>query len=764
MASQVLRAEPRSTRLPAYGTGTPPEWRPVREPAESELSATVRKLWRRKWLMAGVALTVIGIAVLVVSQLKPRYSAAAEVSIGAPEVRTLNVEEVVRGLRPDNAVVQSEVRVILSRALAERVVDRLGLEREPEFNPALRPESWNQVVSRYLNPMNLIPESWRFWKSGTGEVATSAETQEERERRWTVNSVMDATDAALVGRSYILQVEVRSEKPEMAARIANTLADAYLEEQINRKVELTRQASGWLQNEIGKLSAEVEKADSAVEAYRSRKGLYQARQVSVTEQQLSELNSQLVSAQAARAEADSRISAARQILNNPDATPEVMISPVVQGLKQRLAEARGQLADMASRFGPEHPRRIQLQAQVNELSQQVRTETQNVLSSLQSSGRAAEARAQSLQRTLDGLKVRMGVTNEDAVQLASLERQAHAKRQMLESLMTRSQEAVAQLGVQGADARVVSRAVISEVPTDPPKQLLLVVSALVGILLGAIAALIREGVDKSFRSATELESATGLPNLGTLPALWRRREMNPDVAVGNLASTYCNALRQLFTSATFIERIGPDGDRILEMPRVLVITSAVPAEGKTALSSHLAALLAKCGKRVALVDADARKRRFRWLAKGAEPGLGELLRGEVALADMLKSTGNPNLHVIRPGRLPDEEYDLLSSDRMEGLLRDLQETHDVVIVDTPPVLVGAEVVAISRIVDAVLFVVRWGHTSQERVLDALKQLQLANAPLVGTALTRIRAKEYRRYSYGYSTYGPRRAPRMIRAS
>jgi succinoglycan biosynthesis transport protein ExoP len=726
-----------------HGVAPPLVYAPPQPPPQ-DFVETVRKLWRHRYLIAVCTLAAGAVAALAAANLPTRYAAEARVLVGVPEVRVLNIEAIINSISPTAERVQNETFIMQSRILAQQVIDRLNLAGNPEFNPDLwTTPTWRQ----YLDIKRYIPDSWLPEKAESPLANELNPAQRLREQMTDI--LLSRVDVSTLGRSHVLSVVAQAQDPLVATAIANTLATSYLRQQKQDKEDATTQAEQFLNNRIAELRQQVEKSDQAVEEYRRAHGLYRGSNNSgVTSQQLTELNTQLILAQTAKAEADSRLREAEVIRKSGsigESAPDVLRSPLIMALKQQQAETERRMADMSQNFGEQHPKMASARAEIGDTRRKIGTEVSRIIEGLRHEANASGARYGALKGNFEQLKRQMGGVNESSIQLDALERDATVNRKLLESVLSRARETIGQQQLQTPDARLISPAAPSERPSFPPKALILFLGTLGGLLIGLLVAVLRESMDRTYRLAEQVEMATGLPVLSLVPNL--RGHMAPTVHVlRRPVSPFSEALRKVY--------IGLQLSETERAPKVVQVSSATPGEGKTVLVASLGRMLASNGRRVLVIDCDWRRpslhRSFSVENRG---GLASLLsEDEIALERIIHNDPLSGLDVIPAGKLRPQDSHLLTSDRMRSLVKTCAKNYDLVLLDTPPVLVGAEVLALSRIADKVVFAIRWGKTRRETALDALRQLVGAQADVAGIVLSRVDAKLYREYAYGHLNY------------
>lgn len=749
------RARSRQPALHEQVTTLAPPVLPAPEQRE-DFFEVLRKLWRHRYLVMGCAAVIAGLGALIVLRMPSYYVAEARVLVGIPQTRIYNIEpfQTAENIGLDADRVQNEEFIIQSRSLAKQVIDKLNLHNNPEFNPWLpRPHSWKDYlyVEDYLNPLKYLPASWTNWlhSSESGLTPEDAAKREAQRREDTMIDVfLNHVDVSTLGRSHVLSVQVDAQDPYTAAKVANALATAYLQQQRQQKVATTNRVEGYLTDRIKELREQVEKSEQAAALYRKENGLYNtAKDTGLTSQQLAELNTQLIMAQTAKAEADARLHEAIAMRGQgvkgtgPDSVPDVLKNQLIQTLKQQQSEAEAKLADLSAQYGPRHPLIVNARAQVADIRNKISREMGHVIEGIRQEARTTDARYSALQSNFQRLQHTMGGVNEKTIHLEALERDATVNRNLLEAMLSRLKEAYGRQELETADARLVSEAAPPEIPSYPPKGLILALTGCAGLLAGGLIALTRENVDRTFRVSDQVEAATGLPVISMVPSV--DGATPPTVHVlRHPVSAYSEALRRVHIG---LELADPD-----HSPKTVLFTSAAPAEGKSVMVASLGRLLASNGKRVLLIDCDWRcpnlHRLFRCPNKG---GLAALLNEEETnLHEIIYNDSLSGLDLIVAGVWNPQSIHKLTAERMRLILQTFAKNYDIVILDSAPILVGAEVLTLSRMVDKVSFVLRWGHTRREVALEALKQLIEAQGDVAGVVMARVDPKRYREYAYG----------------
>jgi succinoglycan biosynthesis transport protein ExoP len=742
----ALRSVPSTERyVPA--PPAPVAARPIAQPDES-LAETLRKLWRRKKMIAALTILLGGVAAAVAWSMPSYYSAEARVLVGVQSPRVLNAEAIIADANPDAERVQNEGFVLQSRTLAKMVIDKLNLGGNTSFNPELRkPSLW----ARIFDFEKILPAEVNDWlkklksKPAAGDVQPITDSSLNPRDNRLIDYFLSKVDVSLLGRSHVLSVKADALDPGTAASMANTLAETYLDFQRKDKVAQVDRVDKFLMGRVAELREQVKKSDQAVEDYRRKHGLYKGTGTNggVTAQQLTELNTQLIAAQTAKAEAESRLNEAQEVRKTAlgkETVPEVLRSPLISQLKAQQADAERKAAEMASMYGDKHPLLRSARAEAGSASARVGGEIAKTVEGLQRDARTADARYLALKDNFEKLKTQMGTVNDDSIGLEALERDAVVNRNLLEAMLNRAKQSTGAEEMMQANAKLVSPAAPPQAPAYPPKSLIAFLGGVGGLLLGCAIALMRESGDSSFRRADQVEAVTGLPVLAMVPQVKGRTPPALQV-LREPTSTYSEALRRV--------QIGVELSESQDSPKTILFSSATPSEGKSVMVASLARLMGSNGRRVLVVDCDWRSPRQHQIFRcPIGDGLAGLLGDRaVVLDDILHHDAISGVDVLTAGNWSPRQAHLLSSPRMRQMLEALAPHYDHILLDTAPALVTADVLALSRLVDKVVFVVRWAQTRQDAAIEALKQIIDAQGDVAGVVLSRVVPRQYRQYGH-----------------
>ena len=753
---QIVSYPPVTAYLQPRGAYPPPGGYATAGTEEFDFGAIGRLLWRRKVLIAFTTIAITISAAVATLFMTPQYSATAYVMIEPGQTRVVEaIEAVVAGSSADTAAVESQMRVLQSRSLAGRVMSVLQLDRDPEFNGKLEaPSLMDQVMGPVKKTIGDVVSMAKQWIAGPSELSKARDPVRAL-RAQIIDKVLSGLVVRVEGRSRVISVTFVSRSPETAAKVANTLAEQYIAMQLEGKFEATQNAGDWLNGRVDDLRQRVQMAEAAVEKYRADNGLISAGNVSITTEEASGVGSQLALARSKRADAEARLRELEGAIadgGGPATISEVLGSGLIQNLRQQEAEIQRRVSELSQKLGRSHPDLLSARAELGEIRSAIEVETQKVVQKLHNEVTAATAREASLMQNLETLKGRVGQQNQVEVKLRALEREATASRTLLETFLARAEEAGSQTDFQHADASIVSLADMPSGPVAPKKAMIVAIGFFGALGTGVLLAFLLELRDNGFRSEEQIEQTLGVASLGLLPSLkrsWGRSQRPSTYVTKHPASAYVESIRSLCTSLRL-----SNGDHL---PRVILIASALPNEGKTTLATSFASFLSSVGLRTMVIDTDLRKPSVHLaLGVAAQPGLVDYLKNQSLLMSIIQHDSTTGIDVIAAGRSRSNRTDMLGTDQMKELLAQLRSTYDVVILDSAPLLAVAESRILVRIADKTVFLIRWADTRRNTAMRGLQHVVDAGSNVVGVMLTMVDLQKYSKHRYGeFGHYYPR---------
>jgi len=722
-----------------------------------DLHRQIALLRRRLKFCIAVAFIVFLAMVIYTFQATPNYTAEAQVMLDQRRQAVTDVKEVMSDLPPETGVVETEVEILKSRTLADKVVTALALSQDPEFNRALRPPGLKTIVLSEIEGLFQKP-------SHIAKAPTELEQQLAHAR--IVDAVLDRLKVSRSGVTFVIKVSFRSKSAEKAAKIANAFADKYLLEQLDAKFDATKRANDWLNSRLAGLREQAEASEAAARQFEAANGLVGVQSqpgdgasingATIAQQEIASLSGQVAATREQLAEAQANLSTARQQLANGSSGGDVggaLMSPVITELRRQRADISAQVATFAGKYGPRHPEMLKAQRELADIDAQIQAEIGRIMSNLQAKVEVAQKGALSLESSLARAKGSLNVSNTAAGHLAQLQTRAEADQKVYQDFLDRFKQTSAQQGVEQSDARIVSYAKIPTSPSTPNITLNLALGVVLGVGGAAVAVFVMDALENGLYTSEDVEQLLGMPHLGSVPKLdttldFKRapREPSPlDYAFQNPVSSYAEAFRNLRTSILF--------SRTGELVKVVTITSALPGEGKTITSICLARTMALGGVRTVLVDCDLRKRAIAQnLGLRVKPGLLEVLNGVATLDEALILDESSGAYILP---LPTSDYtpkDVFASSAMDRLLAELRTKFEVVLLDTAPILPIADTRVLAPKSDVVVFLAHWRKTPRKAVENGLQQLDAVGAHIAGIALTLIDAKEQARSGYGDAGY------------
>jgi succinoglycan biosynthesis transport protein ExoP len=692
-----------------------------------EEEPAIRNIWRilvrRRWLIVLTILALTGSAIGVISSLTPRYTAEALLMVGDQQPKMLDLQAVVTGLEAD--VTESEIQVIRSRRIARMVIEKLNLMNDPDFMPPKHRASWLSNVQQEVSQVWTETSQWLGLSRPPPK--TPAGLENETAISHAIDSLIKHLSVTAKGRSRAVSVTFESTSPQIAAQVTNAVVQSYIQDELDNKMLANVQANQWLTARVADLRSQVIGTDRLVQQRRSDAGITEGKQVDLINEQISSLSEQLILAEADEAQADSKVGEARRSSQTGTAISDVAASPVIQKLRGDQAELHQKIANASQRMGEKNPALIQLQAQLAANTAALNNETSRVVSGLVSSSSSAHSRTEALRRALTSLKQEAGKTGAADVEINAQEREAQANHALYDRLLSRAKETSIESGLPQPHAHIISSADLPVRPSFPNTPLTLALSLVGAILVALLLVLGLESIDQGFRDLVQVEATLGVSALGFIPKL-RPNEFPETYVLAKPFSAYAEAIRGIYTSLILSDVDHP--------PKVVLITSSLPSEGKSATAIALARLAARSGKRVVIIDSDLRNPRVH-LEFGVpiKPGLADYLANRAPIEEVLLKDRESDALVLPPGTFAPNPTDMFSSDNMKRLLQALSSKFDLIILDSAPLLAVSDTRNLCRLADKVLFVIRWQHTRRAAAVPAVRQILAAGGNMAGVLLT-----------------------------
>ena len=735
----------------AYGQGAYPQAMEDDDQA-LDIRGILRFLRRRLAIIVSVIAVGTLIAAMIGHNKVPTFTSEALLMLQA-DAQVIDLGSNVGGRAPTiYSEIETEINLLKSRGFLNEVAERLyakEIEEAPERLLAQPVEEKTTIVGGVLQDLTeMLPDDWIVATGvATEPVRMTAEEARRQARDRRAGGIKGGLKVDQVGYSYVISIKYTSTSPNEAARVANDVAALYIHDQVRRKKAVTGKATEFLEQRLSELEVEVRDAEEAVQAYLESAELVEATGTSINTQQMVELTNMQVDSRAFRKEREARLRFIRELQSKGESLEsltEVLQSPYIVSLWQEESTLRRQEAELRGVYGEKHPAIQNILNEQEKIRERVDQEITRIVANIESELNVLRERERSIQADMDALIAKSGDAGKREIELRRLERQAVASRQIYENFLQRYKETREQQEIVDASARVIAPAAVPTSPSSRSPNSYITTGFMISSVLGLLLAFVRERLDNGIRSGKEIEQALGVPCLGLVPHLSSRQRDGKklhEYLVSKPLSTYTETLRSLYTALRL--------SNVDDPPKVIQVSSSVPAEGKTTLSVSLAAALALDGRKVLLLDCDMRHPSVRREIELAGRGcLVSYLTGDCDFNDALKREETGQFDVIDVRRTPPNPSRLLASKRMADLLAKLRETYDYVIVDGPPVLGVSDSKVIMEFVDSVLYVVRWEKTTLDTASDAVKEMRNCGADIVGAVVTQVDIARHAQYGYG----------------
>ena len=704
-----------------------------------------RSVTKHKWAILGLALAIALLTSLVVSSIKPTYRSTVTLLIETGKNKVVSIEEVYSNANSNVQYFNTQAEILKSRELAEKVVAKLKLATHREFNPQQQePPYWK----KWLAAAGITPDRFGF-----GETEVKAPPNEAAIAKGVIGAVQSRLEVATVRGSQLIRVSFVAHDPELAAKVANTVAETFIESDLDARYQMTQKASDWLSERMRGLRQKVEASERALQQYRERERIVDAKGLaqSGASSRLADLSKAQIEARQRSNEAEIRYSQIRAASGNYETLPAIASNPAVSRMREIEAEAEKRLSELSKRYGKEHPRMVAAEADVRGARQNTREAIRRAIDTISKEYEATRANEKAVEKTLAQAKSEIQDLNRKEYQLNVLERDVATNRQLYDLFLGRFKETSAASDLQNTIGRVIDPAIPSFAPFAPNKTKAVQMASVIGLALGILLALLIERLDNTIKTSGEVEAKLGLPVLATLPIITGK--VRPE-------RHFAENTHSIFAEAIRTARTGILLSAIDEPHKAIVITSSVPGEGKTTFAVNLALAFAQT-KRVILVDADMRRASIGKVfgKESTAPGLSNLVSGTSPAQDCMFRVDQSELYVLPAGVIPPNPLELLLSKRFEDTLHKLMGMFDVVIIDSPPVQLVSDAMVIARRCTGLVYVVKADDVPYQVARNGIKRIRQSLVNIIGVALNQLdfeRADRYYGEYTGYAKYGYRR--------
>jgi polysaccharide biosynthesis transport protein len=697
---------------------------------------------RRHWAMIhkrrAIVFTCLGVSLLVATiynyTSRPVYQANAQILIDRDTPKVLPNKELVDIVQAGADYYQTQYQLLRGRMLAERVVEKLDLQRSDEFltGPMLSP--WERLQVRIL-----------------GKPPKSTLDSDGMPLSPAVAAFRSRVIVEPVPGSRLVNLRFSAYDPALAAQAVNALAELYIKQTLEFRFTVSSEATGWLGDRLKEQQEKVQAAEKALQQYREKEGLVNPEErQSLVDQKLQALNLAVLNARTERIAKETVWVQLRNLSPAAVASfPSVMANPVVQGLKSQLADLHKDEVRLSDSLGDKHPDMIKVRSEIRATEDKLRSEMRSVVQAAEADYRTAASQEATLQQNLDAVKQEAMGVNRKAIEYGVLRREVDGNQQIYKDLLTRTKQTGLETELETTNIRVVEKAEAPRAPISPQRRRNYQLGAILGLVLGIALVLIFEHFDNTLKTPEDVKEHLGLPFLGMVPDVGVRQTSSSAPRTGvsplilkNPQSAVAESYRVLRTNLIF--------SSAENQGRAIVISSANPGEGKTTTVANLASSLALNGAKVLAVDADLRRPTMHHhFGIPKTPGLSDLIVGKCQASQAIQATRFKGLQILPCGYVPPNPAELLGSAHMRQVVDALRTHYEWVLIDTPPILAMADTPVLCPLVDGVVLVIGAEVSGRPTIQRAVDQIQGVGGKIIGIVLNKV---DLERNSYYYSQY------------
>jgi len=752
------------------------------ERKETDLIEYWKIIVKRKWVIITFAGALIFFTGVVSFLATPKYKSATTLLIEEEASRVLNIDEtfgyqpgIYRNLRFYN----TQLRLLESKSLAERVVKKMNLLSRPEFGGSKKTEKGLVASAKEIIGFKWIASKKKLKTKKSGSLFSSNPYSDITEE------VQKSIKVKPIRETKLVEVSFTSASPVLATEIVNTLAEEFIDFSIEKRYETTQQASDFLSEQIANLREDLSAKEREFQRYGQEKEIfYLSDTESTVINKLEDVNEAYTEAQIDRIKAEA---AYRELRNlEVDSLPQFVENPMIQELKTEYTRIKNEYEEKSKIFKPGYPELIQLKARLDSMRDELQSEIKKAVDAARSDYRSAQKKETSLKNLLDNQKADVVRMNSNAILYNSLKIEVENKRKLLNSLVERQNETLVSArlgGLKTSNISIIDRAEIPKYPFFPKKKLNLILAFLIGIFGGLGLCFFFEYLDNTIKGPDDVEKLIGLPSLGIIPHLspeslnkkkkhgyysrykYSYEEENPggeeefpEIKEIELINHHypkffvSEDYRTIRTSILLSHADAP--------PKTIVFLSAMPKEGKSTTVANMAVAFSQLEEKVLVVDSDLRKPRLHRIFKVKNgTGLSSYLIGKASLEEAIQKTSIKKIWLMPSGLIPPNPAELLNSKKMKELMDEVKEKFDVILFDTAPVLAVIDSVIVSSLADSTIFIVKADKTTRKPFLNAIEELRRAKARIIGIMFNEVNVKkgdyhfmDYYRY-YRYHYYG-----------
>lgn len=698
---------------------------------------------RAKWRILSFAFIVTLLTIIVTFTLIPKYIATSTLLIESEQTKAVSFEEIYGLDSNKKEYYQTQFEVMKSDSIAREVITKLNLQDHKDF------------ISKasFLGELkSTLKASLPFLNNKEVKVYTVDE-KAERKMLGLLAAFKSRLTISPISKTQLVKISFESSDPQLAALVANTVGEVYIESQMRAKMGITKQASSWLNTRLSELRIQLDNSEERLQAFREKEHLVDIQGISgLTTQELEQMSQQLI---VARNEQNNLQSINRVISeygnNNLEllgSMPEITSHKVVQDVKRDVVIVERKLSELSEVYGPKHPKIISAKAELATVKTNLNKQIKELITGIEKELNRVNRTVTALETDLAKIRARYQNITRKETQYNQLKREVETNRSIFNTFLSRSKETEVTSDFTSAAARFTDRAYAPRDPSKPNKKLIVIIAFIVSLGFATVMSIVFDVLNDTVKTKNDVETKLAQRMLGLIPLvdLPKNSSFPIHAYLDDNYRRFAESVRTFRTSLLLTQL-----DREL---KVIAITSSAPGEGKTTTSANLALSLSQMGK-VILIDADLRKPSVakRFEIPAFQPGLSNLIVGSESLAECVHIDERSGVTIMPSGQIPNNPLELLSSSRFNEIIESLKTQYDHIIIDTPPTQAVSDALVVAQICDSAIYVVKSDITRTKPIKAGIERLFESKVHLAGVLLNQVDvSKSKDEQSYGYYDY------------
>lgn len=707
-----------------------------------------------QWRILGLAVSVTVLVSLLVLSMTPRFTSKASLLIEAEQANVLSIEEVYGLDSSRKEYFQTQYEILRSRKIADKVVEKLNLIEEPSLNLDVYEANKSKLI-RFLQDakisvIGLLPF--------LPQVMPVEKTEQELlydKKKFATQTLMENIKISPLINTQVVEISYVNENPDLAAEIANTVADVYIESYLQAKLEMTAKATSWLNESLQGLRTKLDTAEKALALFDEREQLVNVDGVAgLASDELQKLTNQLIEAQVALQRNQAiyeQVIRKNVSLAELATVPDVLNHPTIQSVKREEVAAQSKVSELREIYGPKHPVMIAANAEFNSIRTSFVKQISILVSGITNEYLTTQAKVKALKVDIEVAKGEFRKLSNLENLRRALQRDVDINQQLYDSFFTRLKETDQLGGFESANARILDMAIPSVIPSEPRVGLIVFAVFALSIGFGCFLALSIEALNSGIRSVDDVERKLGQRMLGIIP--WQPHKKHHNLALRHFFDPqhhlFSESVRTLRTSLQLLNIDKPS--------QIILVASSLPKEGKSTVSINLAFAMGQLNT-VLLIDADLRKPAIskRFDLPGFQPGLANAVAGTHSIDECIVTDEESKIDILCSGTIPPNPQEILASEKFAKLMIGLREKYDHIIIDTAPTQAVSDAIVVSKLVDSIVYVVKSDSTNAKIINNGLSRFIQIGHRIDGVVLNLVdlkKAKKTGEYSGFYDQYG-----------